>query len=204
MQSRRVVNIELLGKRKVRDLHVLKNHTFVTGNKIVVHNCNSVQPALRNLMEEFSRTCGYILTCNFKNRIIEPLQSRCSLISFAIDKSEKPKLISQMYKNVARILKEEKVAFDPKVVGQIILSNYPDWRKSINELQTYAASGSIDSGILAIKKDVGIARLFSFLKDKNFSEVRKWVADNNDIEPTEVAATHGIGCFYKTTGIAFA
>ena len=111
-------------------------------------NPQSTQPALRGFMEEFHKNCGFILTCNFKNRLIDPLHSRCSVVDFIIPNSEKPKLASDFFSRVQNILKEENVKFDSKVVAELINKHFPDWRRTLNELQRYSASGQIDDGIL--------------------------------------------------------
>lgn len=143
-------------------------------------NANSTQPALRNFMEEFSRNCGFILTCNFKNRIIDPLHSRCSVIDFKISKGASAKLAGQFFKRVQSILKAENVEYDPAVVAEVINKHFPDWRRVLNELQRYAATGSIDSGILANVQEINLKELVGLLKDKNFTELRKWVVNNID------------------------
>lgn len=145
-------------------------------------NANSTQPALRNFMEEFSKNCGFILTCNFKNRIIEPLHSRCSVIDFKISKKDMAKLAGQFFKRVQCLLKKESIEFDPAVVAEVIQKHFPDWRRVLNELQRYSATGKIDSGILANMQDSSIRELISLLKDKNFTEARKWVRNNNDTD----------------------
>jgi DNA polymerase III delta prime subunit len=149
-------------------------------------NANSTQPALRNFMEEFSRNCGFILTCNFKNRIIEPLHSRCSVIDFKLSKSAGAKLASQFFKRVEKILNNENVEFDRAVVAEVVTKFFPDWRRVLNELQRYATTGKIDSGILGGIKDLEINSVYKLLKDKDFTSLRKWVAENVDIEQTEV------------------
>jgi DNA polymerase III delta prime subunit len=143
-------------------------------------NANSTQPALRNFMEEYSKNCGFILTCNFKNRIIEPLHSRCSVIDFKINKKDTAKLAGQFFKRVQMILKEEDIKFDAAVVAEVVKKHFPDWRRVLNELQRYSATGSIDSGILANIQEISIKDLVGMLKDKNFTAVRKWVVDNLD------------------------
>jgi DNA polymerase III delta prime subunit len=143
-------------------------------------NANSTQPALRNFMEEFSRNCGFILTCNFKNRIIEPLHSRCSVIDFKLSKSDRAKLATQFFKRVETILNGESVAYDRAVVAEVIQKHFPDWRRVLNELQRYSATGNIDSGILANLQEVSLKELISMIKDKNYTAVRKWVAENSD------------------------
>ena len=149
-------------------------------------NANSTQPALRNFMEEFSKNCGFILTCNFKNRIIEPLHSRCSVIDFKLSKSAGAKLASQFFKRVEKILANENVEFDRAVVAEVVTKFFPDWRRVLNELQRYASTGKIDSGILGSIKDLEINSVYKLLKDKDFTSLRKWVAENVDIEQAEV------------------
>jgi len=149
-------------------------------------NANSTQPALRNFMEEFSRNCGFILTCNFKNRIIEPLHSRCSVVDFKISKKDMGKLAMQFMKRVLGILATENIPNDKAVVAEVIQKHFPDWRRVLNELQRYAATGSIDSGILANIQEISIKELVELLRDKNFTEIRKWVANNIDLDQNEI------------------
>lgn len=162
--------------------------SFSGGRKYVILdeadylNANSTQPALRNFMEEFSKNCGFILTCNFKNRIIEPLHSRCSVVDFNIRTKDKPKLASQFFKRVCNILDTENVEYDQKAVAEMVQTHFPDWRRSLNELQRYSATGKIDAGILANHSSDNFEQLFSLLKDKNFTETRKWVAQNTDVD----------------------
>ncbi len=145
-------------------------------------NPNSTQPALRNFMEEYSKNCGFILTCNFKNRIIEPLHSRCSVIEFKIAKEERQQLASWLFKRVCGILDTENVTYEPKAVAGVITKFFPDFRRTLNELQRYAATGAIDSGILANKKEETFKELFEYIKTKNFTNVRKWVGENSDVD----------------------
>jgi DNA polymerase III delta prime subunit len=145
-------------------------------------NANSTQPALRNFMEEFSRNCGFILTCNFKNRIIEPLHSRCSVIDFKVSKRDMVKLATQFMKRVNFILNTESVKYESAVIAEVIQKHFPDWRRVLNELQRYSATGSIDSGILANIQETNLRELIAFMKDKNFTEVRKWVKNNTDAD----------------------
>ena len=147
-------------------------------------NPNSTQPALRNFMEEYSKNCGFILTCNFKNRIIEPLHSRCSVVDFKIPKEEKQKLASQFLNRVVGILANENVEFDKKVVAEVITKHFPDFRRTLNELQRYSATGKIDTGILVNLKDESLKELMSHLKEKSFTNVRKWVGENSDVDTT--------------------
>jgi DNA polymerase III delta prime subunit len=145
-------------------------------------NANSTQPALRNFMEEFSRNCGFILTCNFKNRIIEPLHSRCSVIDFKISKKAMVKLATQFFKRTENILQTEGIEYDKAVVAQVINKHFPDWRRVLNELQRYSATGKIDTGILTNLQEVSVKELVGLLKDRNYTEVRKWVKNNLDCD----------------------
>lgn len=143
-------------------------------------NANSTQPALRNFMEEYSKNCGFILTCNFKNRIIEPLHSRGGTIDFKINKKDMAQLAMEFMKRTIGILEAENIPFEKPVVAEVIKKFFPDWRKVLNQLQLYSASGSIDSGILANVQEVTLKELMAFMKDKNFTNVRKWVGENVD------------------------
>lgn len=162
------------------------------GRKVVILdeadylNPQSTQPALRGFIEEFSKNCSFILTCNFKNRIIAPLHSRCSVIDFKLDNGEKPKLAGQFFKRVLNILETEGVTANDKVVAEVINRHFPDNRRILNELQRYGASGTIDEGILAQSSDASMKDLMTNLKAKNFKEVRKWVALNIDNDPVQV------------------
>jgi DNA polymerase III delta prime subunit len=143
-------------------------------------NAQSVQPALRSMIEEFSANCRFIFTCNYKNRIIEPLHSRCSVIDFKIDSKDKQVLLGTFFKRASQILKQEGIDFDQKVVAELITKHFPDYRRVLNELQRYAASGKIDSGILVNMSQESFKDLIKLMKDKNFTEVRKWVGKNSD------------------------
>ena len=164
--------------------------SFSGGRKYVILdeadylNPQSTQPALRNFMEEFSANCGFILTCNFLNRIITPLHSRCSVVQFKINASDKPKLAGRFMKRVTGILQKENVEFEERVVAELIMKHFPDWRRVINELQRYSATGKIDTGILANISSDNFKALFERLKAKDFTGMRKWVAENLDNEPS--------------------
>ena len=145
-------------------------------------NANSTQPALRNFMEEFSANCGFILTCNFVNRIIEPLHSRCSIIDFKLPNVEKPKLAATFYRRLVDILTFENVEFEPKAVAALVEKHFPDFRRTLNELQRYAATGKVDAGILTNLKNESIKELLGHLKDRSFTNVRKWVGENSDVD----------------------
>lgn len=147
-------------------------------------NTNHVQPALRNFMEEFSKNCGFILTCNLKNRIIPPLHSRCSVIDFKISGKQKAQLASEFMVRVCKILDAENIGYDKKVVVEIITKFFPDWRRVLNEFQRYSVLGKIDSGILVQVVDADIKDLVKAVKDKNFADMRKWVAVNSYSDPS--------------------
>lgn len=149
-------------------------------------NANSTQPALRNFMEEFSKNCGFILTCNFKNRIIEPLHSRCSVIDFKITKKELPELAKQFHRRLCSILETENVEYDKVVLVEVIKKHFPDWRRVLNEIQRYSATGKIDSGILINLQEVSLKELVSFLKNKDYAGMRKWVGENSDNDLSEI------------------
>jgi DNA polymerase III delta prime subunit len=145
---------------------------------------NSTQPALRNYMEEFSANCRFIFTANYKNRIIEPIHSRCAVIEFKIDNKEKQEIAAAFFKRATAILKQENIEFDPKVVAELVTKHFPDYRRILNELQRYSVSGKIDSGILVNMSQESFKGLIKLMKDKDFTEVRKWVAKNSDADTT--------------------
>lgn len=165
--------------------------SFSGGRKYVILdeadylNANSTQPALRNFMEEFSKNCGFILTCNFVNRIIEPLHSRCSVVNFKFSNEDKPILAKQFFIRATEILTKENVEFDKRVVAELIKTYFPDWRRVLNELQRYSATGRIDASILSNVGGDKVTELVAFMKDKNFTEGRKWIGKNSDIESAE-------------------
>ncbi len=146
----------------------------------------NVQPALRNFIEEYSANCGFIFTCNFKNRIIAPLRSRLSEVDFTIEQTERPALAMQFFKRVINILENENVNYDKAVVAKVIEKHFPDFRRVLTELQSYAASGKIDEGIFVNLKQESIDELFNLLKAKDFTNMRKWVARNSDQDMNEM------------------
>jgi len=161
--------------------------SFTGGRKYVIldeadYLTHATQPALRNFMEEFSSNCGFILTCNFVNRIIEPLHSRCSVIEFKIGAKEKATLAKEFLARACAILDQESVGYDKKVLAEVIMKHFPDWRRVLNELQRYSARGTIDSGILASVDNVEIKELLKYLKDREFENMRKWVAQNGSMD----------------------
>ena len=147
-------------------------------------NPNSTQPALRGAIEEFASNCSFIFTCNFKNRIIDPIHSRCTVIDFKIQNGQKQKMAIQFFKRVEWILNQEKIQYDKEVVASIITKHFPDNRRILNELQRYSVSGVIDKGILANAAEISINNLVKTLKEKDFTGMRKWVTQNLDNDPT--------------------
>ena len=182
------------GSLEGRSIDILRNEilqfasavSLMGGRKYVIIdeadylNAQSLQPALRGFIEEFSDNCGFIMTCNFKNKLIEPLWSRNANIDFRLEKKEKQAMAAQFFKTAQVILKNEGVDFEPKVLSEVIMKYFPDYRRVLNELQHYSASGKIDKGILVNLQDEQVKELFKFLKEKNFTEMRKWVVHNLD------------------------
>jgi DNA polymerase III delta prime subunit len=166
--------------------------SFMGGRKYVIideadYLTPKAQASFRNFVEEFSSNCGFIFTCNFKNRIIEPLRnSRFANVDFAVETEEKPKLAMQFFKRVLSILKAENVEHDVKVVAKVIEKYFPDFRRVLSELQSYAATGKIDEGMLANVKQESIDDLFDMLKNKNFDGMIDWCSDNADQDMNEL------------------
>ena len=146
-------------------------------------NPNSTQPALRAFIEEFANNCRFIFTCNFKNRIIAPLHSRTAVIEFKLTKADRPKMAGRFMKRLSDILATENVAFDEKVVAEVLKKHFPDYRRVLNELQRYSVSGTIDEGILVNVQEVNMKELVSSLKGKDFKKMRNWVVENIDNDP---------------------
>jgi len=169
------VSISSTGKRKIV---ILDEADYL--------NPQSTQPALRGFIEEFSKNCGFIFTCNFKNRIIEPIHSRCSVIDFRFAKKDKPKLALGLLKRVMDILQEQDVKYSDKVLVELITKYFPDFRRVLNELQRYSVSGEIDAGILTTITDQNIKDLMGHLKEKSFKDMRKWVVENLDNDPSRI------------------
>ena len=162
------------------------------GKKVVILdeadylNPQSTQPAMRGFVEEFHKNCRFILTCNFKNRIIEPLHSRFSNIEFKVNPKDKPKLATKLFERAVYILKEQNISYEDKVLAELIKKHFPDFRKLINELQRYSVSGTIDAGILVNVSDENLKSLLTHLKNKEFSDMRKWVVNNLDNDPVKI------------------
>jgi DNA polymerase III delta prime subunit len=164
-------SVSMLGGRKYV---ILDEADYLSADK--------VQPALRNFIEEYSKNCGFIMTCNYKHRIIEPLHSRCTVIDFKIKKEDLPSLAGQFHKRAMQILKTENVEADPAAVAALIKMHLPDWRRVLNELQRYSASGKIDSGILTSLDPRAFKELTGFLKNKQFGDARRWLVANADTD----------------------
>jgi len=166
------VSLSSTGKHKVIIIDEADNTT------------NDVQLLLRAFCEEFHGNCRFIFTCNYKNRIIEPLHSRCAVIEFGIKGKERSSIAMEFFKRLTHILDSENVEADKKVLIELINKHFPDWRRVLNECQRYAVGGRIDSGILASFSDISINELVKNLKEKNFAEVRKWIVSNLDNDTT--------------------
>jgi len=145
---------------------------------------NDVQLLLRAFIEEFAGNCRFIFTCNYKNKILEPLHSRCSVVEFGIKGKDRQTIAAQFFKRVKQILDAEGVTYDNKVLVELINKHFPDWRRVLNECQRYAVGGTIDAGILATFTDIAVNELVKNLKVKNFAEVRKWIVSNMDNDTT--------------------
>ena len=166
------VSLSSTGKHKVIIIDEADNTT------------NDVQLLLRASIEEFSKNCRFIFTCNYKNRIIDPLHSRCSVVDFAITKKNKPAIAGEFHKRLTQILDLEGVKSNPRVLAELVTKHFPDWRRVLNECQRYSVGGEIDTGILAAFSEVNINDVIKNIKEKKFPEVRKWVVNNLDNDST--------------------
>ena len=162
------------------------NHKVVIVDEADYMNADSVQPALRNFIETFYNNCRFIFTCNYKNKILNDLHSRCTVIDFRITNGQKVKTASALMKRLGKILKDEEIEFDKKVLAELIQKYYPDFRRTINELQRYSVRGKIDSGILFNLSEANHKELITVLKEKRFNDMRKWVVQNLDKEPSSL------------------
>ena len=161
---------------------------------------SDVQLLLRASIEEFANNCRFIFTCNYKNKIIEPLHSRCAVVDFSIKGKEKQEIAASFFSRLNHILETERIGSDNKVLAQLINKHFPDWRRVLNECQRYSVSGKIDTGILATFSDVKTDDLFKNLKEKNFPEVRKWCVNNLDNDPTVLLRHIYDGCYGSLDG----
>ena len=161
-------------------------HKVVIIDEADYMNADSVQPALRNFIETFYKNCRFIFTCNFKNKIIPALHSRCTCIDFRITNGQKVKTATAFLGRLGEILKSENIEYDKRVLAELIQRHYPDFRRTINELQRYSVRGKIDSGILVSLSDINNKELIKLLKEKRFSDMRKWVIQNLDQDPSSL------------------
>jgi DNA polymerase III delta prime subunit len=161
-------SVSLMGGRKVI---IIDEADYLTPN---------AQAAFRGVIEEFSGNCSFIFTCNFKNRIIQPLHSRCAIIDFKLKNGDKAKMATAFFKRIEQILKTEKIDYEGKVIAEVVSKYFPDYRRVLNELQRYSVSGKVDTGILSVNTNTRIKELMGLLREKNFTEIRKWIASNSD------------------------
>ena len=178
-------------RNRVRQFATTVSLTSGASHKVVIideadNTTNDVQLSLRTAVEEFHSNCRFIFTCNFPNKIIEPLHSRCTVVDFKINNDQSVQLQGQFFARLKEILEEQGVEYEDKVLAKVVKRYYPDWRRLINECQRFAASGSISSAILADVADVNIDGLVRSLKNKEFTVVRKWVVDNINNDPSMV------------------
>ena len=169
-----------------QSLVATSNHKVVIVDEADYMNPESVQPALRNFIETFYKNCRFIFTCNFKNKIIPALHSRCTVIDFRIANGQKVKTATLFLDRLCYILKEEHITFEKKVLAELIQKHYPDFRRTINELQRYSIRGKIDSGILVSLSDINNKELIKLLKEKRFGDMRKWAIQNLDTDPSSL------------------
>ena len=192
------------GSDEGRFLDTVRNHakqfastvslTSTAKHKVIIideadNTTHDVQLLLRASIEEFAGNCRFIFTCNYKNKIIAPLHSRCSVIDFGIKGKAKVQLAGEFFNRVRTILESEGIAYDPKVAAEVIQRHFPDFRRVLNELQRYSSSGTIDTGILAALSEVRLGELVKALKNKEFSVVRKWIVSNLDNDPNVILRT---------------
>ena len=179
-------------RNKIKNFASTVSLTETASHKVVIldeadyMNPESVQPALRNFIETFYKNCRFIFTCNYKNKILPALHSRCTVIDFAIANGQKVKTATQLMNRLCSILTEENIEFDKKVLAELIQKHFPDFRRTINELQRYSVRGKIDSGILFSITEADIKKLVAILKEKRFNDMRKWVINNLEKEPSSL------------------
>ena len=182
-------------RHKIKNFASTVSLTEQSAHKVVIvdeadyMNADSVQPALRNFIETFLSNCRFIFTCNYKSKILPALHSRCTVIDFAIKNGQKVKTAQALLKRLGKILEQEEVKYDNKVLAELIQKHYPDFRRTINELQRYSVRGEIDSGILFSLSEANTKELIKILKEKRFNDMRKWVINNLDKEPSSLFST---------------
>ena len=179
-------------RNKIKNFASTVSLTETASHKVVIldeadyMNPESVQPALRNFIETFYKNCRFIFTCNYKNKILPALHSRCTVIDFAITNGDKIKIMTQLMNRLCSILTEENIEFNKKVLAELIQKHFPDFRRTINELQRYSVRGKIDSGILFSITEADTKQLVAILKEKRFNDMRKWVINNLEKEPSSL------------------
>lgn len=179
----KIKSITPLEPKNVRNLIVYKNHNFFTKNGIVTHNCNSqaiTQNALRSFIEQYSKV-KFFFSCNYIDKIIQPLQSRCTLISYDWNKDDHKYLKNKFFARVKDILNHEQIEFNKEVIVELINQHFPDFRRVINELQKYSITGKIDEGLLTYSAELNLTKLFNALRDKNFTAVREFLETNDNL-----------------------
>ena len=175
-----MVKKEVAGKKLVYDIEIFdENHNFMLANGVYAHNC---QQALRNFIEEFSVNCRFIFTANFKNKIIEPLHSRLLEFDFTLTKEEKPAILMAWVKRLIQILQQEGIQYDPELLTKVAVHFFPDFRKTLNNIQRYSQSGTLEIGALGMASSEMVDVIYEMLKGKKFSDMRKWVAENPDTD----------------------
>ena len=165
--------------------------TSTAKHKVIIideadNTTHDVQLLLRACIEEFQKNCRFIFTCNYKNKIISPLHSRCSVVDFALKGKEKATMAGAFFNRVKTILDSEGVNYEPKVVAEVVQKHFPDFRRTLNELQRYSSSGKIDTGILGVSNDINITNLVGYIRKKEFTNMKKWVTQNMDNEPVAI------------------
>ena len=187
MNTSKVVSIKKIGRGRVMNLTVDNNHTFVTANGIVTHNCdhaprNSTQPALRNLIEEYAKNCRFVITGNYKNKIIDPIFSRCPIIDFNFTQDEKTDMLRLFIRRIADILSSQEIAYDKKELVNFCKSNFPDFRQTLNLLQMNSHSGELKLTSLGSNSSEKISDLINILKspDISFWDIKTWTANNSN------------------------
>lgn len=183
----KIRSIKKIGKEKVYDIGTNSPfHNFILSNGVIAHNCDA-QNALRGAIEKFAGNCSFILTCNFKAKLIDAIHSRCSVIDFTLNKTERPLMASKFFKRISYILESEKIDFDKATVIKIVEKFFPDYRRTINELQRYSSSGKIDSSVLDQLANIrNLSELIKALRGKDFSAMRKWVVQNSDVDTNRI------------------
>ena len=165
--------------------------TSTAKHKVIIideadNTTHDVQLLLRACIEEFQKNCRFIFTCNYKNKIISPLHSRCSVVDFTLKGKEKATMAGAFFNRVKTILDSEGVNYEPKVVAEVVQKHFPDFRRTLNELQRYSSSGKIDTGILGVSNDINITNLVGYIRKKEFTNMKKWVTQNMDNEPIAI------------------